>query len=80
MLFWFPKKDAGSGTHKRNANAVVQRFLAWFLTFVQTSEAYPAWVSFAGILPRLLAAGGEQTPKQTKDEANLLESLARPPL
>ena len=69
-------RDAGHSNNKSKSEAVVLKFVHYFLSLAQNAEVYPDWCSFKGLFPRLIAAGGPAIPAKTADEAVLLERLA----
>ena len=66
VLFWveqtvgaLEEMVADSAGRRPQCESIVSRFTCYLLELAQQSEIYPEWVAFKGLLPRLIAAGGQ---------------------
>jgi len=83
VLFWaeetigaLEEMKIDASINKQQTESIAVRFVSYFVELVQDSEAYPDWVNFNGLLPRLIGICGSSIPNRSVDEAKLLNSLA----
>ena len=57
-------------------NRIVGNFLHFLVDMIMKARCYPSLQKFKGIIPRLLATGGDAIEPAKRDEARLIEQLA----
>jgi len=83
VLFWveetigaLEEMHTDASINKQQTEAIARRFVSYFVQLVQDSDAYPDWVAFKGLLPRMIRTCGSTIDTRYIHEATLLNNLA----